>query len=877
MFHMKAPLLVLACCFAIGILTAQRAPLPLIPCLVICGVCWVAGLIFWQNGWQALAGLLALSGFMVAGVATARLSAYRFPPNHVSHLTEREMRFSQPVRLEGKVDRRPLLMPYGLQFDLDTRSIWSGGTSYRVTGKIRLYVINGRNNTVPAASLNLRYGDSIIARVRIERPQNYANPGGFDYRKWLESVQDIYWQGSIEDPGWVRNLSARNPRAQIAGVSSVIERIRQRLLTSIDRLYPPWTLEGKNGAVLKAVLLGDRSSLDSDTIEDFRRTGLYHLLVVAGLHVGLLAMLAEALLRLLRIPTDWRAALLLMLLAFYASLVDQRAPTLRASLMIGAYLLARLLDREQPVLNAVGLAALILLFERPGWLADAGFQLSFAAALLIAGLALPILERTTEPYRRALWHLEEPALDREFAPHLAQFRLDIRDASEWVDRQSAYLAGRPVLAGKAVSGPLKVGIWAINLLIFSAVLQFGLLLPMAEIFHRVTLAGIGLNVFAIPCMTVLLAVAVPTILLNAFFPVLAVLPGKLLTAVLTGLFGLTELKHMPQWLSYRVATPPIWVAWGFALALFLAACTLALKKPASGMYGMIAVLLAALICLQPFAPRIPKGMFEVTDLDCGGGDSVLMVFPDRSTMLMGACGRSRGRAGASDPVRTRRWDPGENIVSTYLWSRGIKAIDVFLLPDSSGDHLSGVAAVLRSFTVKEFWCAALPPPSMLDLLSEHQVRIRRLLPGDALSRGGASVAVVWPTAKDASRVRASGISPFLIRVSNSEGSILLDGGLTASDLDEVKDSTLGVQSEVLQVSSGAELSAGIKAFAVRVHPSLILAGSEGSFGRKSRDDSSFGLLNGGRRRVLNVATDGAVTVELRGDALVVRCYLAPCR
>src|ERR1019366_6513888 len=114
--------------------------------------------------------------------------------------------------------------------------------------------------------------------------------------------------------------------------------------------------EGRYGAVLKAVLWGDRTSLDSDTIENFRKTGLYHLLVIAGLHVGLPALLVGAFLRLFPPRRFSRSFLVLVFLLFYAFLVEQRAPTLRATIMISVYLLARLLAREHAAPNAIGFA-----------------------------------------------------------------------------------------------------------------------------------------------------------------------------------------------------------------------------------------------------------------------------------------------------------------------------------------------------------------------------------------------------------------------------------------------------------------------------------------------------------------------------------------
>jgi competence protein ComEC len=874
---MKAPVFLSACFFAAGIVLAHDTPLTLSFALIACGICELVGLLSWYQKWQAAAALLALAGFAFAGASAARLFAYRFPANDLSHLTDRSIELGEPVRIQGVLVTTPLRTPSGFLMDLSARRIWISGKAYSASGKIRLRIMSGRKFAMAGAPLDLRYGDTITAWARLGRPQNYRNPGGFDYRRWLQSVQDIYWQGTVEDRASLRKLPGAKPPI----LKCLIEHLRQQLTTSIDRLYPPWTLRGRDGSVLKAVLLGDRSSLDSDTIEDFRRTGLYHLLVVAGLHVGLLAMLAEALLRLLRIRPTWRAALLLLLLVFYASLVEQRAPTLRASLMIGAYLLARLLDREQPVLNAVGLAALILLFERPGWLVDAGFQLSFAAALLIAGLALPILERTTEPYRRALGHLEERALDREFAPRLAQFRLDARDAGEWLSRRSSFFESRSALAAKLVAVPLRAGIWVIDLLVFSAVLQLGLLLPMAEIFHRITLAGIGLNLLAIPCMTVLLAVAVPTVVLSALLPALAVLPGKLLAVILNGLFALTDLPNLPHWLSYRVPTPPASVAWGFILCLVAVGCTLAARRRVFAIAMLGAATFAVLICIQPFAPRIPSGVLEITDLDCGGGEALFMVLPDRTTVLVGACGGSRRRTGGGDPLRARRWDPGENIVSPYLWSRGIKSIDLFLLPEARDDRLSGVASVLRNFHVKEFWCGALPPApysaALLDLLQRRGVRFLRLTPGQTMSQHDMSATVIWPSARESSDLGPSHGSLALVRLSSEKRSILLAGDVPPRDLKFVTDSNPGVHSEVLEAPDRVGFKGEIAAFAAKVHPRVVLLDSVRNYGKGSRDSSPPKTLEGGDLRLLSVATDGAITVELRSNAVSLHCYRGPCQ
>jgi competence protein ComEC len=868
---LKSPLLFAACFFALGIIIASEWRIGLAFALSACGGCLTLGIASWQRDWRTATAILVALGFLFSGAFAARLFARRFPRNHISHLAEWHVPLNRPVRIDGVLATAPLRMPYGVQFDLSASRLWKGGEARRIEGRVRVRVMNGRRSAQPAVSLHLHYGDSIRAWMQLRRPQNYENPGGFDYRTWIESIQDVFWEGTVEDPSLVQSISAPRPPF----LNEAVQSIRGKLLSSIDRLYPPWTVEGKDGAVLKAVLLGDRSSLDSETVENFRQSGLYHLLVVAGLHVGLLAMLAEGLLRLFRLRNAWRSALLILFLGFYASLVEQRAPTLRASLMIAAYLVARLLDREQPILNAVGLAALILLFVRPAWLFDAGFQLSFAAALLIAGLAIPVLEMVTEPYRLALRRVEETALDPSLPPRAAQFRLDIRSAAGWLSRRWPLPGRWPEITMGAITTPLRAGVWVLDLIIFSFILQVGLLLPMAEIFHRITLAGIGLNVFAIPLMTVLLALAVPVVVLNVFAPALAVLPGKLLAFIMKGLFSLTELPHLPHWLSYRVPNPPVWVAWGFALSVVAAAFLLSYSRLAFRISIGAAAICAVLISLHPFPPRIPDGILQVTQLDCGGGDALFMVLPDRTTLLAGACGGSH-EYGGGDPLRAERWDPGENIVSPYLWSRGISSIDVFILADSRGDRLDGVASVFRNFRVKEFWYSSLgsqvDSAEVLEMLEQRGARVRRLAAGDTFVYHDSSIRILWAPAPDALSSTDSTVLPVVMRISSAQGSLLLASGLAIEDQQRLASFGTPLRSIVLQLP-GQNQSSLDAAFAAKVWPAVALVSSED----KALDPSPFAALKRLGTKVFDSSRDGAVTVSMKHEAPTIHRYTPQLR
>jgi competence protein ComEC len=869
----KNLLLVVASSFALGILLARVGHPTLTGAsllLVATGTCLLAGLMVLRTNWRRLSALLAAAGFVFAGAASAPLFELRFAPNHIRHLAEWGLDAKDTLQLEGVVVTTPLRTPYGDEFDLEARRLLSGGETRSVTGKIRLRLAAAYDpdTTQTASNLHLQYGDSIRAPVRLRRPHVYRNPGGFDYARYLESIEDLYWEGTIKSPALVEKLPTP---AQHLPAGLLVARIRDRLFRGIDRLYPPWSAEGRDGAVLKAVLLGERSSLDSDTIEDFRRSGLYHLLVIAGLHVGLLAVLAELALRMLQLGEFKRSVLVLAFLFGYACLVEQRAPTLRATLMITAYLLARLLYRQHVALNAIGLAGLLLLLARPPWLFESGFQLSFCAALLIAGLAVPILARTTEPYRSALLQIHAVDRDPSLAPRLAQFRLDVRSLIDALKGRLAILDRHPTVADVLVTGPARMLLWTANIVLFSVILQLGLLLPMVEIFHRVTFAGVALNALAIPVMTVLLAVALPTVVLAVTVPFLGFWASKLVTLAVGALFFLARLPHLPVWLSYRVPNPPVWVAWGSALSTVAAACVLGWSRKAFVACVTVAAVFAVLLCHPPFAPRLPRGVLEVTALDCGDGDALLVVLPDQSTMLFGACGgRSRLNSGAAG---MRRWDPGENIVSPYLWWRGLSSIDVVVLADTHGDHLAGLGTVAENFRVREFWHGGLPstPPyeALRQSLRRRGVRVRQVDAGDVVAFGSTDVQILWPPANVPWARNSSSDDAVVVRIVDGEGTVLVPGDISSPVERQLVSSRAQLAGRVFKVAHQGAKSYSSLEFLARVSPEIAVVTGEGS---SLPNPETLARLRQVGARVLRPEVDGAVTVEMRGLALTVRTY-----
>ena len=141
---------------------------------------------------------------------------------------------------------------------------------------------------------------------------------------------------------------------------------------------------------LAALLLGRTSELDRGLVARFRRGGLYHLLVVSGLHVLLAVGLAGFLLERLRVEGKRRDGVLLLAVALFVLVGGANPPAVRAGIVVGVFLLTRLLERPVTGAQAVGLSACALFLASPRQVFSVGTVLTFAAVLGIASFVEPI-------------------------------------------------------------------------------------------------------------------------------------------------------------------------------------------------------------------------------------------------------------------------------------------------------------------------------------------------------------------------------------------------------------------------------------------------------------------------------------------------------
>jgi competence protein ComEC len=278
------------------------------------------------------------------------------PTNHVTRLlASGRLDTTEPLRWRGRLREDPLLKPWGLRYEIDLEAVELAGACRSASGGLRARLYGGLQ--VASVPEGLRAGDRVEALLRTRPPRNFLNPGAFDLHGYL-ARQRIDLMGSLRS-GELIQLIDRPPPT----FAQRVARARGNLLARVDALFAG---EPERAAVLRAMLLCDRSFIETSVVTSFQKTSVYHVLAVAGLHVGALAVFFFWLGERLRLPLALRSLLTILALGAYLGIVQDRPPILRAALMVAFYLCARPLIRRVDTANIVALAALVVLFWRPG-------------------------------------------------------------------------------------------------------------------------------------------------------------------------------------------------------------------------------------------------------------------------------------------------------------------------------------------------------------------------------------------------------------------------------------------------------------------------------------------------------------------------------
>ncbi len=611
-------------------------------------------------------------------------------------------------------------------------------------------------------------------------------------------------------------------------------------------------LDPRQADLAAAVLLGLREQLDPEEMAAFQITGTVHLLVIAGLHLSIIAGLVGLIFsRLLprRLALPATAAFVLV----YMLLVDAQPPIVRATVLIVATIAAVYMGRYRTGFNVLALAGLIVLAFNPTDLFNTGPQLSFLCVAGLMALA-PIWfagkrdsdlsngEATISmPRWRAVlsrwlpkWILPEPQ-PRAIAKLLEQQR-------PWTVRGLWY-AARFLRHLTLVSG----AIWLLTMPLVMA--RFHIFNPIAVILNTVVLfpmaAALGSGLALLFC---------------------SIVPGPLAAvcaAICNWNLGIVErLVRFGAAVPYGhawVPGPADWWLIGFYAAMGAFAAFPRLRPPLRWRWALLGAWTA-------FGFIVPwwtadHNRLRCTFLSVGHGEAVVLELPDGRTVLYDA-----GRLGA--PTACCR------SVSGYLWSRGLTHIDAVVLSHADTDHYNALPELLDRFSVGSVYVSPVMfdvPNDALRYLSKAieraAVPIRVIASGDRLSGGpGCILEVLHPPPHGLPST--SNANSIVISVEYAGRRVLLPADLQSPGLDDVLTES-PLHCDVLLVPHHGSKSSKPAQLAAWSTPSWAVFSADHRY-----DTSSVEAVYARRGHVLHTADAGAVTAFIDEKGLRVEAFAA---
>ena len=749
---------------------------------------------------RKLAALVLLAGiaFSAGYLNHQRILYPAFSPDHLRSVTKE----NQKLYLEGILRQEPERFPQRSRWVIRAERLWHPTGAQKITGDILI--------SIRHTAKEWRYGDRIRLWIEPQLPRGGGNPGGFDYGSFLARRQ-IYVTGFLENDEGVELLSREG-----AGLWSAVESLRREIRRFMDRHF-----SAENGALIKALVVGDMSGISKETRAEFTAAGVNHVVSISGLHVGMLGLVVFWLVRFgclfsATLLLRWnllKVATFLSFLAvlFYTLLAGSMVPTVRSAIMIGVYELAVLLDREEEVFTSLSFAALLIGLAWPGVILDISFQLSFLAVLFIIWGLRKIVEWLPAP-RRDLLPQERTWLRRKLRP------------------AGLYLVV-PLLATIG-TGPM-----------------------IAYHFGHLSWAGFLANPMVVPLIGF---VIVPLGLLIGFLSLVApalALPFVWLAESLLSLAR--EMVHFFSRLPLATIAVPLPDLMEVGLLYILILSFLLFRRRLYFMVALGAVGLAlAGDGLYWWQERWERKGLKVTYLDVGQGDAAVVEFPGSQVLLIDAGGTTSGE-----------FDTGEAIIAPFLRSRKILKVDYVLVAHPRVDHYGGMATVVEEFSPSEFWSGPGKGRTARYLELEEAVersKIKKVILGSGdPCRFIEQVKVCVLYSPEGRGPDAS----VVLQLSLDRANFLFPGDIERRDERALLMSEADLSSAVLKVPRHGSLGSSSEEFVAAVNPKLAIfsVGHRNRFGFPREEVISRYQRIGSK--ILRTDRDGAITVETDGESV----------
>ena len=652
----------------------------------------------------------------------------------------------------------------------------------------------------------LKPGMQIFVKGILKEVEGPTNPGGFDSSRYY-ACRHIYY--------FMKKAVLLKKTSTYSGYHQAMLMVKEKCRQILENTA------GKDAPVFEAIVLGEKTGLDPEIRMRYQLAGIVHILAISGLHISILGLGLYKLMKRVGFGI-WPAGIFsLAVMLQYGMMTGGSVSTLRAVTMFLIAMGARITGRIYDMPSAVSVTAMMILAESPAYLLDSGFLLSFGCVL---GICV---------------------------------------ASERI----CALAGAKRKGTKVFCE--SVALWLVTLPV------------MLKFFGEASLAGLVLNLAVLPSVGVVLAGGVAAMILSF----VSIPTGRVMifpARVLLFLYErLCELAGRSRWCTWIGGEPEIWqitIYYAILVAVLLIGqyikesdqTKISRKQHILRISGIVLLILSILtLGKQSFRYSFKNQTLQITCLDVGQGDGILIRTPDNKHYLI-------------DGGSSSQSELGRYCLLPALKSMGISCLDGIFISHTDKDHLSGVQELLEymekglttiraAYLVLPGWTE--PPEAWTDLASAAQKAGIKTVTGNAgniIRSGAAAFEILWP--ESTARGKDVNEEAMVMELTYGDFRMLFTGDIGADT--EKKLLSAGCLNDIdcLKVGHHGSGYSSSEEFLKKVKPelSIISCSSTNTYGHPSPE--TVKRLKDCGSQIEYTMKNGAIILETNGKNLRIRRF-----
>ncbi|MDO4187450.1 MAG: DNA internalization-related competence protein ComEC/Rec2 [Lachnospiraceae bacterium] len=666
-------------------------------------------------------------------------------------------------------------------------------------------------------SFDVKIGQLISAKGAYSNFQKPENDGQFNMRRHYR----------------IRGYEGAIKNAKVYGRSHKYSMYRQFLFDVKEHtkeLYK-YYIDDEEAGALSAMVLGDKSFLDEDIKDIYQTAGISHILSLSGLHIAAVGMSVFTIMSAIGLGVFMSSAVSVVLIVSYGILTGLSTSTVRALTMFLLALLAKNIGRTYDILSALCLSSILILFEMPYYVYDAGFLLSFTSVIGIA-LIYPILDDATDQGERNKIRIS--------------FLYKIRKTLLYEKiRQSICVS----LAAMLATLPVTV-----------------------NTFYKISRYGVIINIIVVPLMSAVLGVGIIASIIGNIIGKYR--PFKLITwAMLT---IAEKILVLYKTLSISISNIPgnIWITGRSTITRNLVYITTIIilclihkyyKKTETSQNSIYKYKLITVILII-FSIGILTGKnhmdYSINVLSVGQGACNILYGKNVPTVIID---------GGSIDVK----NVGKYRIIPFIYSNGIDEIDYLFVTHNDSDHISGIKELISDrysgIRIKNIFLSAYDE-EIVSLAHERKININYMKKGDYIDNNGFLIQCINPVEKTES-VEDANDNSLVLKISYKGFEALFTGDISSDVERKIIDYGDDISADFMTVAHHGSRFSNSSDFITGVNAKIytISAGENNSYGHPHKET----LERLGQRipdaKILRTDESGQITVIVdKGETSIYR-------